>query len=406
MKEGNVMNKNDLAKVKKEFKLNSVGIKFKELYTVYLKKDNQKILHQEKGYFDSMGEGKQELLMKNFKKIISGALNTKLFELNFAAGQRDGASDKELYTALQAEDYTEFAVELDKIIDKIGRASRYETDIVINFLRCEAYIGAKKKKSRKKKGETDDTADEEENIPVQTYEFIVASINKVEVPKINLIFDFKGKEIRTNEDRDIIINTKAPLDGFLYPAFEDGFANVNKIMYYTSKTKDMNTNIITDVLGCELVLTAEEEKNKFLTILNTVAGGKIKPAIMKNIYERIYDDARDDEDTPGEQKTLTYKQLNYILGKSGLELKKDLDEAYNDVLSTTKYEFKVDNILPKFSTKSITIGNDRTNISITPEDLDSVKQIRDEHGNKCLVIQMADDVYVNGFELEIEAKEE
>ena len=78
------MNKSDLAGIRKEFKLENELLKVGQIYSVYLKKDNQAIIHSQLEYFDRMDNEKQELYLKNFKKILSGALDTRLFELDFA----------------------------------------------------------------------------------------------------------------------------------------------------------------------------------------------------------------------------------------------------------------------------------------------------------------------------------
>jgi hypothetical protein len=82
------MNKKEIADIRKEFKLDSNLMKIQEIYTVYLKKDNvqidfEPVIHSEFDYFDRMDMDKKELFLGSFKKVLTGALDTKLFELNF-----------------------------------------------------------------------------------------------------------------------------------------------------------------------------------------------------------------------------------------------------------------------------------------------------------------------------------
>jgi len=82
------MNKKELADIRKEFKLDSGMLKIQEIYSVYLKKDNvqidyEPIIYSEFNYFDRMDMDKKELFLGNFKKVLTGALDTKIFELDF-----------------------------------------------------------------------------------------------------------------------------------------------------------------------------------------------------------------------------------------------------------------------------------------------------------------------------------
>ena len=83
-----MMNKKELANIRKEFKLDSGMMKIQEIYSVYLKKDNvqidyEPIIHSEFDYFDRMDMDKKELFLGNFKKVLTGAIDTKIFDLEF-----------------------------------------------------------------------------------------------------------------------------------------------------------------------------------------------------------------------------------------------------------------------------------------------------------------------------------
>lgn len=143
------MNKKDLADIRKEFKLGSYMLPIKEVYSVYIKKDNGEIITRELEHFEMMEVEKRELYLNNFKKVLTGSLDSKIFELDFKElNEEKGIEVSEstqqiLYGALNSKESTaEFG---DKIVDKISQNYTYDTDVVINFIRAEYYSGGKKK---------------------------------------------------------------------------------------------------------------------------------------------------------------------------------------------------------------------------------------------------------------------
>lgn len=414
------MNKKDLSDIRKEFKLGSYMMPIKEVYSIYLKKDNGEIITRELNHFEMMDIEKKELYLNNFKKVLTGTIDSKIFELNFKMlnsinqldksndvidienpinneGQNTSLSDNLdstqhiLYKALSSnESIAEFA---DKIVDKISKNYTYDTDIVINFIKAEYYKGNKKRKEE---------AEEAIDDYVQAIEFILCSINKVDVPKKVLKFDYAEMKFKPNSALDMVINLNSPLDGFMFPSFSSQYVDINKIVYYSSKAKQMNTIFVEEVLECTIKPTAIEEKESFNAILNTVLGNKIKPDTMQEIYEKINEKLEyEEEDEEDEDPRVDMKEIKKVLEESGIENTEVVKSAFEEVCGGD-YEFKVKNIVPDFESKSIKIENETTNITITPRDLSAVKQIRDKRGRKCLLIELSDDVEINGFKLETE----
>jgi len=410
------MNKKDLADLRKEFKLNSYMMPIKEIYSVYLKKDNGEIITKELNYFEMMDMEKRELYLDNFKKVLTGTIDTKIFELDFKMSNMTGmqnevaaASDVNvselqdihtvtstqtiLYNALSSgQSIVEYA---DAIVEKMAMNYTYETDIVINFVKAEYFKGTKKRRKE---------ADEAIDDYVQAIEFILCSVNKVDIPKKVLKFDYAEMTFRSNSALDTVINLKSPLDGFMFPSFNSDYVDVNKIVYYSSKAKQMNTVFVEEILDCSIKPTGIEEKESFNAILNTVVGDKIKPETMQEIYERINEKFEYQEEEE-EEPVVDMKEIKNVLEESGIEKTESLQSAFEQICGGD-YEFKIKNIVPDFNSKSIKIENETTNITITPKELSSIRQVRDKNGRKCLLIELTEDVQINGFKLETEEIED
>jgi Fe-S cluster biosynthesis and repair protein YggX len=78
------MNKHDAASIRKEFKPDNTKLKLGDVVSIYVKWEHKQIIGIEKEQFSLMDTQKQELYLKNFKKILTGQLDSKLFDLEFS----------------------------------------------------------------------------------------------------------------------------------------------------------------------------------------------------------------------------------------------------------------------------------------------------------------------------------
>jgi len=389
------MNKKELANIRKEFKLDSGMLKIEEIYSVYLKKDNvqidyEPIIHSEFNHFESMDMDKKELFLGNFKKVLTGALDTKIFELDFQNVEEEDNTQKFLSGAIKASDKEEIKSHINKVITKIAANYKYETDVVITFIKAEYWLGS---------SHVNIDADESIDDAVQAFNFILSSVNKIDIPKRTLKFDYTDKEFKANSVLDSVINLNAPLEGFMFPSLTSGYTDINKILYYASKPKELNISFIENVLNCGFKFTAEDEKNCFGDILKSIIGDKIKPELMQDIYANIFELSEQFEE--GEHPILGANDVKNILNNCGAEIIGDIETAFEETCGS-KYDFKINNIVPDFNSKSIKITSEIANITLTPKDLNSVKQVRNKDGRRCLLIELEDDIVIEGFKLETE----
>jgi hypothetical protein len=385
------MNKKELNRMKKEFKLDSGMLTIKETYNVYLKKDGNAVVYSDLNYFDMIDIEAKELYLNNFKKIIGGALDTKLFELSFTASETENEMQLTFNEMLKCEDTEDFKEYGDKIVQKLFENYTYDGDVVLTIIRGDYWAGTKKRK---------DTSEMEDiNEAMQSLQFIMGSINKVEPFKKTLVFSYEEQEFKPSSGLDISVNLNAPLDGFVFPCFEGGYADVNKVMFYNSKPKELNYRFIENVLNCNMKLTAEEEKACFTDIVKTVVGESVKPEMIEDIYQRINElkELKAEE----EEAAITLSDVKHIL--KGVEVKDidALERAFEDSCGKD-YNFNIENILPDYKSKSLKIWNEDLSINMSPKNLNSIKQVKGADGTKFLMIELIDDVIVDGFKLTTE----
>ncbi|MCM0648971.1 DUF4317 domain-containing protein [Clostridium swellfunianum] len=385
------MNKKELNRMKKEFKLDSVMLNFKEIYNVYIKKDSNSVLYSNLSYFPMIDTEAQELYLNNFKKMLGGALDSKLFELPFIAVEEGNEAQLNFDSMYRSEDSENFTQGADKIVAKLLENYTYETDVVLTLAKGDYWVGNKNRKASDEIQELDEV--------IQSLNFVIGSINKVEPFKKSLVFSYEEKEFKPSSVLDTFINLNTPLDGFMFPTFDNGYADVNKVMYYNSKPKELNYRFIENILSCSMKLTAEEEKQCFTDIIKTVVGESVRPEVIEDMYTKI-DELKELHDE-NEETAITLSDMKYIL--NGIEEKdiEVLERAFEDTCGKD-YSFNVKNILPDFKSKSLKIWNEDLSISMSPKNLSFIKQVKGDDGGRYLMIELADDVNIDGFKLTAE----
>jgi hypothetical protein len=388
------MNKKDLSALRRQFKTDSHYLELSQLYTVYLKKDNQSVLYAEYAPFDMKSEGEQEIFLNSFKKLLTGELNAKIFELEFDDDAAEGAG-RDMCRALLDSGREAFVECCNGVVSKIAGNFIYETDIVITFAAAK-YNKPAGRKSRKGEEESlngfDDTT--------YGFKFVMCAISKADSAKKGIYYSASTDRFELNSPLDKIVNFASPVEGFMFPAFIDNCSDINKVVYYSSKPNTRNEALLANVLCCKTAPTAKEEQERFEEILRLVNGEKIKPDIIKNIYDAIGEILEANGDS-GEVVTLAADELRDIFEESGIKDLSGFDDAFNHA-AEEGYAFKALSLIPGGS-RSVKISSGVTDISVNLENLGAVKQVVNAKGRKCLQIELSEDAEINGIALETEA---
>lgn len=387
------MNKKDFAALRKQFKLDSVYLKLEQLYMVYINKDNLKAVHAELTSPDMKDEDEKEIYLDNFKKLLTGSINSKLFELSFDREEQENEGQA-LCLGLLNSDGETFAENCDRLIEAMTESFDYDCDVVISFLKCK-YNKPAGKKSRG--GEEEPLGGFDET--TYGFRFIMCSVNKADSAKRSIYYDYSSKRLEMSSSLNKTIGFPSPIDGFMFPAFSDNCADVNNVIYYTSKANLRNEALLSDVLRCGFEPTAKEEQEKFEELIREVNGEKIKPLIIRDIYAVINEKLETQEETDIPVK-LGVHELRDIFSECGVQNLEKLEETFCRK-AEDGFEFRADSVVPS-GTKSIKITAGAADISIDPQELGTVRQVIDSRGRKCLQIELGEDAAIGGFILETE----
>ncbi len=386
------MNKKDIANIRKQFKIDNDLMKIYEIFNVYIMKESSDIYHSQSQFFDMLDEDEKELFMTNFKKVLTGQLDEKLFELKFQSDV-DNPTQLILHKGLLTAESEDWKNQMLQIVEKMLQDRQYEMDIVVTFIRGE-YLKPMKR--------SNEETEESDRDSVYSHSFILCSINKTQDPKKELHFDYVEKEFKYNVVVDPVINLNAPIGGFLFPCFTDNAADVNHVLYVAGKANEPDELFVEDVLNAEETMTAKEDKIVFEEVVRDAVGHQINTSTLANVYEEIHRMTEDNEEE--ETPTLDYKDVEQVLKSSGVEDvdTEKMEAAFKNVIDDSSYELKARNIVPKYSSKSIKINTKVANIAVSPEELRHVRQVTLD-GRRYLMIEVEEDTVIDGFTMIPEA---
>jgi hypothetical protein len=335
------MNKKDIAHLRRQFKLDHDLLKIFDILNVYIMKESSEIYHWESQPFAMLERDQQELYMDNFKKLLSGELDQKLFELTFQEEAEDH-SRHILHQGLMAGHTEEWRDRMLQLVGKMLACGPYSQDTVVTFIRGEYFRPVKNR---------NEEAEESDRDEVYTHPFLLCTINKTEQPKKALLFDYADKVFKSSVFVDPIIKLSAPEAGFFYPSITDHASDVNRILYAAGKANAPDLSFIEDVLNAVKTVTAQEERMIFEEIVKEVAGEKLDASTLSNVYEEVQRIIEEHEEE--EPPTLDFTDVERVLKVSGVEdvSAEKVEQAFQTVIDDRNYELKAQNVLPKFTSQ-------------------------------------------------------
>ena len=251
------MNKKDLRELKKNFSDTSDLFTMNHVVTAFVDAEKNIRCQNSQAYHDIPQE-EAFCYWKTFKKVLSGSLGKGLLEYEFPKeAYEEGAPQQILYQALNTKlkDESDVSILLDQIVRQMDATSMY----AILVAHCTYTVFNKTRNDEKNPYDSLD------------YSFLAVAICPVEVRTDGLIYNETDNEIMKKIDTDRIV-AEVPSDGFLYPTFTGRGPDVNHVLYYTRKPKEVNVSLVEQVLGCKFTYTAQQEKEQFQEMLQDILG--------------------------------------------------------------------------------------------------------------------------------------
>ncbi len=371
------MNKKETAEIKKNFSDNSGFFIMEKILTAFI--DSEKnVRYNHVNSCLTMPAEEHEVYSETLKKVLNTNVGKAFVEYEFPnEAYETGKSQDILYKLLKSELKDEQVCE--DFVNHIANNLIYAGNYVLITAYCCYTV--------RRKDKNDDFADGEDEI----YRYLLTAVCPVTTGSDGFVFDYFNNEIVKKLNTELIIS-KAPTDGFLYPVFSNRSTDVNHIMYYSKKANDPNISMVENVLGCTFVMSAENEKANFQTILKNVVGDDLDYMVIKSVNDRIQEFVEENKDDT-DKTVIDHLMLKEILSDVGLpeDRVQMVKPVYDKVCGNAP--LTASNLVEK-KTVMVTAG---ITVNIKPEASDKVRTSVID-GRRCLLIDIDDPtIEINGL---------
>ena len=322
----------------------------------------------------------EEEIFKYFellRKTLSGTLGKNLLDLEFPLASEQEGGTQEFLLRLRESKLKDDTL-LDEFYDKVVASYEYVGNYLILLIHDAYDVPGKT---------TDGLTMEDASDSV--FEYLLCCICPVNLSKPGLSYDALANEFH-NRVRDWVV--EMPEVGFLFPAFNDRSSDLHSTLYYTKSPEELHSELVDQILGATLPLTAGSQKETFQALIEETLGQDAEYEVVKSIHENLTEMIEEHKEIP-EPLMLDKHQVKNLFEKSGVVEEKltDFDKLY-DAAAGEDTSLMVNNVA---NTRTFEVKTPDVVVRVNPERADLVNTLFIE-GKRCLVIEINDHVEVNG----------
>ena len=326
----------------------------------------------------SLPTSEAEYYLNAFKKTLGGAPNRNQFTI--PVNLDDGAG--QLLRRLQTSELGDEAAVSDlfkTVIDHLEIEGSY-----LILAMHDAFSIPKKNH-----GMHSDAPDLSDNV----FNYILVSVCPVKLTKPLLTFFTDDREFHTVEP-DLAVT--APALGFMYPAYQDGGADLSAALYYTRDAEDIHADFIDGVFRSEAPASAGDTKQTFYDVLGDSLEGGITFDVVQTLHENLNAQLAERKKDAAPLQ-VSRKEIASLLGSCDVPEKDQnaFQEAYLEQFGAVGIE--VQNVVEQ---KRFEIVTDTVTVSVDPERSDLVEMKRVDNA-RYIMIRVEGDVTVNGVEVNV-----
>jgi len=371
------MNKKETSEIKKNFSDKSGFFIMERVLTGFIDAEKNLRCHTVNSCL-TMPVEEHDVYDETLKKVLNTNVGKSFLEYEFPnEAYEEGKPQEILYSLLKSELKDETVCE--NFLNHIANNIAYEGPFAVITAYCVYTI--------RRKDKNDEFAEGEDEI----YRYLLTAICPVNTGSDGFVFDSFNNEISKKINTELIIS-KAPSDGFLYPVFSNRSPDVNHVMYYTRSASKPNVSVVEDVLGCTFVMSAENEKSSFQSILKSVVGDDLDYMVIKSVNEKLQEVADENKDDT-DRTVLDDIKLRDILTDIGVAQERvDMVEPVFEKVCN-KTPLTVSNLVEN---KTVLAAPGIT-VNIKPSAADKVRTSVVD-GRRCLLIDIDDPtIEINGL---------
>lgn len=370
------MNKKEVNEIKKL--LSPSGCAITRICGCYVDSEKDKKTELKEAFL-SLPEEEAFKYFTIFRGALSGTIGKNLINMEFPLHTEESGGTQEFLLRLRDSGLKDEAL-LEEFYDKVIQHYDYGENYYIILIHCAYDIPAKA---------TDGT--EMFDASDYVYEFIQCAICPVKLSKAGLCYNSLTNVIE-NRIRDWLV--EAPIQGFLFPAFNDRNTDIHSLLYYTKNAEQMPEALIENLLGCVMPMSAKNQKETFQSIIEETLGEDCDFETVKQIHESLKELVEETADEPI-PVTLDKNQVKRLLETHGAapERLEEFEQRYAEVEDGPDTSFVAANVV---NTRSFEIKTPDVSVKVAPDKMDLVEH-RMIDGRPCLVIGLSEYVEVNGI---------
>lgn len=335
-----------------------------------------------------------EKYMVLFRKVLTGTFGQNLIETDFSAEETMESESHERLMRLVSSGLTDedsvqsFYGDILKYVEEIkdSRAqSVSEEQKADNYLVLMLYDSFDVKYRT-----TDDSLSQELSEEVFGYMLCCVCPVKQEKPSLHYDGDDDAFHVRAADWA-----ASAPELGFLFPAYEDGGANISRLVYYTRDKAKMHDSFRSNVLHVEQRMSPAEQQETFQAVLQESLGEDCSletvQAMQDTLNEKIKEQKSDKSANP---LTLTGHEVGQVLADCGVAQPRV--EAFESLYTETFGEQAQIPAVNMVSTGAMKVETPSVSIRVAPEHANLI-ETRVIDGRYYILVLADGDVEVNGM---------
>lgn len=368
------MNKKEVLEIRKQFTPANCAIT--RIAGCYVDHEKNKKM-ESKSAFLSLPEEEAFKYFDIFKKTLSGTMGRNMLNMEFPIDQEMPGGTQEFLMKLKASKLEDDML-LEEFYDKVIATYEYAENYYIILIHAMYDVPGRSSDNL----EMFDASDE-------VYEYLVCSICPVSLSKAGLSYNAESNCIQ-DRIRDWVVDM--PDKGFLFPAFNDRSTDIHGVLYYTKKSEDLQPELIEQLLGARMPMSANTQKETFQMLIEDTLGEDGDYETIRNIHDTLNDMIEEHKEEP-EPLQLDKTDVRKVFEKSGVSSEKMecFDQNYEETAGE-KTSLLATNIT---ETKKFQIETPDIVIKVNPERADLI-ETRVIDGRQCLVIAVDDHIEVNG----------
>nr|WP_294491775.1 DUF4317 domain-containing protein [uncultured Mediterraneibacter sp.] len=378
------MNKKEILEIRKQFTPANCAIT--RICGCYVDHEKNKKL-ESKDAFLSLPEEETFKYFDIFKKTLSGTVGKNMLNMEFPLEAEMPGGTQEFLLKLR-DSRLEDDMLLEEFYDKVIATYEYAENYYIILIHAMYDIPGKSSDDI----EMFDASDE-------VYEYLLMSICPVSLSKAGLYYNAQDNRIE-DRVRDWIVDM--PDKGFLFPAFNDRSTDLHSMLYYTKKSSELQPELIDQLLGAKMPMSADDQKETFQMIIEDTLGEDGDYETVRSIHETLNDLIEEHKEEP-EPLALDKTEMKKIFEQSGVDAEKmeNFDRNFEENAGE-KAALLATNIA---DTRKFNIETPDIIIKVNPDRADLV-ETRVIDGRQCLVIPVDDHIEVNGINVRTIRKRE